>query len=227
MALIDENTVPGEGQLKNVPWLYFENYNSNGLKVLFVGNSITRHRVKEDIGWFHNWGMAASDIEKDYVHLCMSEIRKAVPEATYGLCMGSEWERNWPAGDDVLPRFEDARNFGADIIVMRVVENCPKPPYEKKLFKKQYDALIQYLNPTGKAFVVITTSFWPHPADEAIREVASQHGYPLCELNDLGRMPEMKAIGLFEHKGVAAHPGDLGMATIAERILDIILPRLK
>ena len=221
MALVDENTVPSEGQLKNVPWLYFENYYTKGLKILFVGNSITRHRVKEDIGWFHNWGMAASAEEKDYVHLCMAQIRKAVPDATYGLCMGSEWERNWPTGDETLSRFEDARNFGADIIIMRLVENCPKPVYEKELFAKQYDTLIRYLNPTGKAFVVITTGFWPHPADEAIREVASRNGYPLCELNDLC-VPEMKAIGLFEHPGVAAHPGDKGMEEIAERLFHTI-----
>lgn len=226
MALIDENTVPGDGQLQNVPWLYFENFAAKGLKVLFVGNSITRHRIKEDIGWFHCWGMAASAEEKDYVHICMSRIRQIVPDATYGLCMASEWERNWTTGTEVFSRFEDARRFEADIIIMRIVENCPRPPYDKALFMEQYDALIQYLNPNGNAFVVATTGFWPHPADEAIREVALHHGYPLCELNDLC-VPEMKAIGLFEHTGVAAHPGDLGMQHIADRILKIITPELQ
>ncbi len=38
-------------------------------RVLFLGNSITRHGVLEKIGWNLDCGMAASALEKDYVHL--------------------------------------------------------------------------------------------------------------------------------------------------------------
>ena len=59
-----------------------------------------------------------------------------------------------------------------------------------------------------------------HPARDAFFKFAGDRGYTLCDLSDLGSKDEMKAIGLFEHGGVAAHPGDLGMQTIAERICE-------
>lgn len=68
--------------------------------------------------------------------------------------------------------------------------------------------------------VVMTTSFWKHTGDTTISEIGEECGYPVIYLGDLGEDDEMKAIGLFEHSGVANHPGDKGMATIAERIME-------
>ena len=54
-----------------------------------------------------------------------------------------------------------------------------------------------------------------------MKEVAIRLGTDFISISDLGYHDENKAIGLFEHKGVASHPGDLGMRRIAERILQI------
>ena len=86
------------------------------------------------------------------------------------------------------------------------------------MFKKELDALIKYLDGKGGAKIIVTTGFWKHPGDKQIRALTDEAGYDLVELGDLGEDDKMKAIGLFEHSGVANHPGDEGMKAIAERI---------
>lgn len=38
------------------------------MRLLFAGNSITRHGPAPEIGWDHDHGMAASGPDHDYVH---------------------------------------------------------------------------------------------------------------------------------------------------------------
>lgn len=221
MNQIDKNTVSSENQLPENEFITFDTKNNaEGLRVLFFGNSITRHGVKEDIGWHHDWGMAASAKEKDYVHLVLSEIRKTHPDASACICQGADWERNYPQGISCLEKFKAARDFSADIIVIRVIENCNHKEFDREVFLCEYKNMIDHFNPTGKAKVVVTTSFWIHPLDEQIRQAAQECGYGVAELGVLGEDDKNKAIGLFEHEGVANHPGDEGMKAIADAILE-------
>ena len=190
---------------------------------MFVGNSITLHGIRPQIGWYHEWGMAASAKDKDYVHLLEANIKQLDPNAAFCICQVAEWERRYKEGSSVLSQYEAARAFNADLIVLRFIENVPKDGYESDTFLRELDALVNYLNGTGKAKLFITTGFWKHPGDNDIRTYAKEKGIPCVELGDLGENEQMKAIGLFEHKGVANHPGDKGMMAIASRIMEAIL----
>lgn len=219
---MDKNTVSATDQLKQTGPVRFFNSEGKGKRVLFVGNSITLHSKKADIGWHGEWGMAASSIENDYVHRLMSATCEKSPDCAFCICQVAEWERQYKNGKSVNNLFENARNFNADIIVMRFVENCSKDGFDKQVFKTETINLLNYLNPSNTAKIILTTGFWHHPADEGITELAEELNMPLVKLGDLGEREEMKAIGLFEHSGVANHPGDLGMKNIADRIFEIL-----
>lgn len=215
---MEKNTVSSKGQLKESACVQFANPEGTGVRVMFVGNSITLHGVRPEVGWFHCWGMAASTKDKDYVHCLMRAIKEKDSDAAFCICQVAGWERNYREGEKILDIYEQAREFEADIIVMRFVENCPKDDSDSDVFKNKLDTLLAFLNKTGKAKIILTTGFWHHPKDAAILEYSEEKRLPCILLGDLGERDEMKAIGLFEHNGVANHPGDLGMQHIAERI---------
>lgn len=217
-AQMSKNTVKAHGQLTKSKFVRFNFPDNNGLRVMFVGNSITLHGILHEIGWHNEWGMAASAKDKDYVHLLQANIKKIDPEATFCICQVAEWERKYKEGSTVLSLYEAARDFGADLIILRFIENVPKDGYESEVFLHELNNLVNYLNGTGKAKLIITTGFWKHPGDNDIRTFAKERGIPCVELGDLGERNEMKAVGLFAHNGVANHPGDLGMQNIADRI---------
>jgi len=217
-AAIRANTVPAAEQLAPSRMITYDRP-AAGRRIMFVGNSITRHSPKPDIGWVHDWGMAASDISRDYVHLLIRRIRELEPNAEFCIAQMADWERQYWQGMSILEQYREAAAFNPDVIIMRVVENVPRDRLDEHPFAPCYEELLGFLNPTGRARIIITTSFWPAGGvDEAIRLVARRSGHPLVELGDLGVQDEMKAIGLFEHAGVAAHPGDAGMAAIADAI---------
>jgi len=220
MAQIDENTVSVEHQIKVLQRALMIHPEGKGLRVMFVGNSITHHMPAPAIGWNYDWGMAASAPEKDYVHLCMDCIKKIHPDPAFCICGAGRWEMNWKNGESVFEEYQSAREFKADVIILRMIENCAKDG-EKDHFAREWEKYVDFLDGTGKARLIVTTSFWRHPMDEVIRDFAARRGQPLVELGDLGGNAAMKAYGLFEHKGVASHPGDLGMAEIAARIMKV------
>lgn len=215
---IQANTVPADNQLAAAGPIMYDRIGP-GTRVLFVGNSITRHRPKPDIGWANDWGMAASSQDKDYVHLLIKKIRARDPGAEFCIAQLAGWERQYWQGRAILDDYQEAAAFDPDIIILRLAENVARDNFAEHPFAPCYAELLDFLNPARRAQVIVTTAFWPAAdVDDAIRLVARQRGYPIVELGELGLQENMMAVGLFEHAGVAAHPGDAGMAAIADAI---------
>ena len=230
------NTVTAENQLKGNEFVAFAHRENAAFKVLFVGNSITRHGVKEDIGWFHDHGMAASSIDRDYVHRTVAMLEEKYGPVSFCIAQLATWERDFWHCDEVMNEFyTDARDFAADLIVIRLGENIRDDDYRRFNVKEYYDAMIKFLaakNPRAK--VIVTDNFWKRKCleetgrsiNDEFFDVARENGYIFCTIKDLSDDERTMAIGLFEHRGVSIHPGDYGMEMIAKRIFDAV-PEMK
>ncbi len=216
------NTVPSKGQLVDSDSVTFHLKENAKLKVLFVGNSITRHSVCESIGWHRDCGMAASSPENDYVHLVVRALEEQTgAPVSFCIAQVADWEREY-YNDAVLEKYTPAQAFEADIVVIRAGENTGFPDEHLT----EHDYYTHFATMAG-FFIgnapkkVITSLFWGRDAiDREIKKVAEDRGYPYIPIDHLGRRDDCKALGEYEHQGVALHPSDKGMREIANAILE-------
>lgn len=197
------------------------------MKIIVLGNSITRHGPAPEIGWHGDYGMAASSAEKDFIHILRNRSEGSELAAVN---IASLERQYWDA--DALkndPSVKDAVAFDADIIIFRIAENVDtgRISEKPKSLREGFCDIINLFNPDGSKKVIMTTPFWNNDIlVKTICGIAAECGYPLAELHDLGEDPQNRADGLFEHTGVAMHPGDAGMSAIADRIWKILKPLL-
>ena len=221
----EKNSVKAEGQSDTFRIVEVFPKQDAALKVLFVGNSITRHGVKEEIGWLRDCGMAASCKEKDYVHLTVQGLEKKYGPVAYCIVHAVDWERRF---DDfsVLEQYGEGKRFDADIIVVRIGENSDREKASaaggEKLYARSFAKMIEYFK-NDHCRVYVTSLFWRYETfDAPIRAVAEQSVYRYIPIGDLGDRADCKALGEFWHDGVAKHPNDRGMFCIAERIVHAV-----
>lgn len=199
-----------------------------GVKALFLGNSITLHPPYAVIGWTNNWGMAASAIEKDYVHLVARGIeRETGRQVDLRVRNIGTFERNFETWDTARELAAEIA-FEPDYLVVALGENVKDLGDEasrlrwEKAFKRMVGS---FLSGKRRPRVVVRGVFWPNGwKDAAMASAARDCGVPFVRA-DFGNDPSMKAVGLFAHAGVQMHPGDRGMAEIATRILETLFPK--
>ncbi len=219
------NPVPALGQNAKNQTVF--DATKKGPRVLFVGNSITLHGPRPTIGWTNNWGMAASALDKDYVHLLQKKIVAVQPEAQCCLLqVAGSIERSFYKPDwNCEKSFKWARAFKPDVIVLFFGANVPKDYDAGKLesprtFGAAVDAFVEYLNPDGKALVLISEGFYDRPKLDAEKAaVAKKRGCVFVDMKDIRARKDSH--------GRYNHPGDLGMQLIADRFWEQMVDRVK
>ena len=209
MTDLQKNDVPAVGQVRHSVFIH----ENSGLRILFAGNSITKHSPRPAMGWLNDCGMAASDEAHDYVHLLLDRIRRYDPNPAWAIAQVGSYEANLWNGAKPSDAHADAAAFGADIIVMFFGANVPKdyettetPP---RRFADAYADMRRYLDPAGSAVVFHGEGFYVRPVLDAEKfAVAEQFGDTWVPLGDIGTRADTH--GRFNH------PSDLGMQLIAD-----------
>ena len=199
-------------------------------KVLFLGNSITLHGPAPKIGWNGNWGMAASALEKDYVHLLTAQIAKSAggkPEVMVKNI--ADFERNLDAYN-LVEDLKDELAFQADLIIVAIGENASALTTDeaKDRFKTSFAKLLVELKNHGSPTLIVRSQFWADAAkDERMKQACLDAGGVFVDISKLGldEANYARSEQKFEHAGVAGHPGDKGMQALADELWKAIHKR--
>ncbi len=198
-------------------------------KILILGNSITTHPALENSGWAGaDWGMAASAREKDYVHLLTKRFADIAggkpPEAMVANI--ADFEREYDTYD-IAAAFKKYAEFKADVVILAIGENVPELSSEEAqgLYRDALRRLVALLREGNSPSMVMRSSFWPAGTrDEIMRQVCAESGGIYVDISHLGADESNHAYSehAFQRADVGSHPGDKGMASIADAIWDAI-----
>ena len=184
------------------------------LNVLILGNSVLAHQPAPDLGWYGDWGMAATAPENDFVHqyqkmMDESELYKSVTVTSQNIAW---WENDFTynlAGYNI-----PQKNY--DLVIIRLGENvCNIPQYKDALT----NMILGFRNQDTQ--VIITDVIWEDIQKAEIHSaVASENKYEYISFKEFRNSDLNYSRGLFENGAVAAHPSDLGMKNIAQLLFD-------
>ena len=196
-------------------------------KVLFLGNSITKHGPKADIHWSGNWGMAASAEAKDYVHLVTKAIMEKQAAAPEVLVKNiADFERAY-AGYDIAGKLKEAIDFKADLVILAIGENVPglKTADDAAKLQASVTQLLKALKGDRKPVILVRSCFWGNEAkDSALQKSCAEVSGIFVDISALGKDKSLygRAEREFKNAGVANHPGDKGMVAIAGALMDAL-----
>ncbi len=189
--------------------------------ILILGNSITKHAPGPQVGWYGNWGMAASVQSKDFSHIIGTALKSQMTPVNL-----SDFEMSHTVFD--LKNLEKYFVQTPDLIIVKLGENV----LQTTDFDKSFTKFISYIKEKAPhAKIVIAGTFWQNDLVNKVLVAESQlRKIPFVKLQQLDIQINKSFIGedvisadglkyKITDQGVANHPGDVGMKNIADLIL--------
>ena len=200
----------------------------SSVSILFLGNSLTRHGIGFVEGFMEGdaRGMAATDIDKDYVHRLVQMISEHDSASVrYSVTNIAEFERQFHLRpfpwDDKL---SDAMVQQPDILIVQIGENVSTDAItgHREEFIDEYARLLERYPHSRR---IITLPFWMDVQKcDAITEVALRTRSDIADLSHLGHRNSdprnfAKYYRHYSNPGVGEHPSDYGFEQIAKMLL--------
>jgi hypothetical protein len=200
------------------------------VEIAFIGNSLTLHPPKNDIGWELNNGMAASNKNNDYAHKLLAALK--INEEDSYIRNFYPFESEPSVAKNHISSLQNVIKKRPKIVIVQLGENVTlsvRHPFDSIVqissFPKNYSDLIATLkNDSDKVYCVST--FWESRLkDYFIKKGCEESGGVYVYIGDIYKdtnNADTKRID-YAHKGVDAHPKDWGMNQISLRLQEAIL----
>jgi hypothetical protein len=185
--------------------------------ILFVGNSITYHPSSRSIGWDGDWGMAATSRQSDYVNLTVAKVNESSRSIVIFHSINvSAFERD-PSSDNLMEVSKRIEVSGADRVVIFLGDNVKPDAIAWAQFLVGYESIVVQTRKSGRR-VVCVSLWWPSVArNRELERICKRSGGVFAMLPAGVQSPDARASG-HANKGVASHPGDVGMRLIANAV---------
>ncbi len=212
---------------------------ANAYRILFIGDSITKHgtnaAIVKKLGWDHEAGMAASEESKDYAHVFAAELQGLLPdrkvELFYHTLGGSGTVAQRLAAVDQVAVVEP------HLVIVQLGEHEKETDGLDSL-RSNYRKLLTAFQTQGTPPRVIAVgpwspilgnsnsryNGWPGQVEDAMRGICEELKVPFVSVRELADDPVN--FGWGESGGVRWHPNDSGHAGYASKILSAYKQRL-
>lgn len=188
-------------------------------KILFLGNSLTYHPSKPEIGWTGDWGMAASSADKDYAHLVASAVAAAndgTPPAMQAVNIYSfgMFEQNYATYNAPL-ELRTLLDWKPTVLVVELGDNSSASltsDEAKSAFATGFEAVLAAFKAESRPEIFVLSTFWPTPTtDVLLRQACANVGGVFVDISSLYGTAANRG-------GWGGHPSDAGMAAIADTV---------
>lgn len=194
-------------------------------RVMFIGNSLTRHPPLESSGWGNFWGMAASAPDKDWAHLVQLylSIDQNMPVEISIANTDLPWiDRDF---EDVKAELE---RFRPEAVFIQIGDNAMDGSIDG--FKQPYMKLLDLVGKyTARTYMLNT---WRLSNQNGvitiyIKDMAGDYRSQFIDIHDIYKDTRNQAISeslclnnSTINPNVCWHPGDVGMRAIAAKVCE-------